>query len=67
MFCSNRRARYKEYSLQRGEKLRQGSRYPDKQTQGASLIREMDRKDAQEDNKGRFFPAPCVPYEASIF
>jgi len=29
------------FSLQRGEKLRQGSRYPDKQPQGEPLIREM--------------------------
>ena len=55
------------FSLQRGEKLRQGSRCPDKQPQGEPLIREMARKDAQEDSKGRFLPAPCLPYEASVF
>ena len=37
------------FSLQRGEKLRQGSRYPDRHPQGEALIREMARKDAYED------------------
>ena len=34
------------FSLQRGEKLRQGFRYPDRYPQGGPLISEMARKDA---------------------
>ena len=37
------------FSLQRGEKLRQESRYPDRHPQGGPLISEMARKYAQED------------------
>ena len=55
------------FSLQRGEKLRQGSRCFDRQPQGEPLIRETTRKDAYEDRKGHFLPAPYLPYEASVF
>ena len=55
------------FSLQRGEKLRQGSRCPDRKPQGEPLIRETTRKDAYGDSKNRFLPAPCLPYEAIIF
>ena len=53
------------FSLQRGEKLRQGFRYPDRYPQGGPLISEMARKDAQEDRKGHFLPAPYLPYKTS--
>ena len=55
------------FSLQRGEKLRQGSRYLDKHPQGEPLIREMARKDGYEDSKGRFLPAPYLPCKTSVF
>ena len=54
------------FSLQRGEKLRQGARYLDKHPQGEPLIREMARKDGYEDSKDRFLPAPYLPYKTSV-
>jgi len=55
------------FSLQRGEKLREGSRYPDRKPQGESFISETSRKGAYEESKGRFLPAPYLPNETYSF